>query len=105
MLRLMPCSLQHLVDEDGFLREIRLGINLGCPLSPLMGAVYLKPLDDALTCPGWFYARFMDDWVVLTQSRGKLREAIKRTNAVLEALRVEKHPDKKDLYRTCGSRV
>jgi hypothetical protein len=31
--------------------------------------------------------RFMDDWV-------KLRDAIKRANVVLEALRIEKPPDK-----------
>jgi hypothetical protein len=94
VLRLMQGYLQHLVDENGNLREIRLGISLGCPLSPLMGAVYLKPLDDALTHSGWFYARFMDDWVVLSPTRAKLRLAIKRANAVLEALRIEKHPDK-----------
>ncbi len=86
--------LQHLVDEDGCLRAIQQGISLGCPISPLMGAVYLKPLDDALTHSGWFYTRFMDDWVVLVPTRGKLRQAIKRANAVLEELKVEKHPDK-----------
>ena len=37
----------HLVDEDGELTTIRKGISFGCPLSPLMGALYLKPLDDA----------------------------------------------------------
>jgi len=94
VLRLLQGYLQHLVDEDGNLREIRLGISLGCPLSPLMGAVYLKPLDDALTDSGWFYARFMDDWVVLSATRGKLRQAIKRANAILEELRIEKHPEK-----------
>jgi len=25
-----------------------IGISLGCPLSPLMGALYLKPMDDAM---------------------------------------------------------
>jgi hypothetical protein len=38
--------LQHLVDEEGALRQIDLGISLGCPLLLLMGGVYLKPLDD-----------------------------------------------------------
>ncbi|HDN26868.1 MAG TPA: hypothetical protein ENG03_07190 [Thioploca sp.] len=55
------------------MRQIDLGISLGTPLSPLMGGVYLKPLDDAMTETGWFYARFMDDWVVLAPSRGPLR--------------------------------
>ena len=94
VLDLVQGYLQHLVDEDGALRQIDLGISLGCPLSPLMGGVYLKPLDDAMTNTGLFYARFMDDWVVLAPSRGPLRGAIKQANQVLESLKVEKHPDK-----------
>lgn len=50
------------------------GFSLRCPLSPLMGALYLKPLDDATA--GLFYARFMDDWVILTTTRWKLRAAV-----------------------------
>ncbi|HEC86090.1 MAG TPA: hypothetical protein ENI48_12770 [Thioploca sp.] len=94
VLDLVRGYLQHLEEEDGALRQIDLGISLGCPLSPLMGGVYLKPLDDAMTKTGWFYARFMDDWVVLAPTRGPLRGAIKRANQVLESLKVEKHPDK-----------
>ena len=41
-----------------------------------------------------FYARFMDDWVVLAPTRWKLRAAIRRANQVLCGLRLEKHPDK-----------
>ncbi|NEO95090.1 MAG: hypothetical protein F6K56_34805, partial [Moorea sp. SIO3G5] len=37
------------------------GISLGCPLSPLMGALYLKPLDDRMAELGCFYVRYMDD--------------------------------------------
>ena len=42
---------------------------LGCPLSPLMGALYLKRLDERMERTGLFYARFMDDWVVLAPRR------------------------------------
>ncbi len=55
---------------------------------------YLKPLDDAMEKTGLFYARFMDDWVVLSPSRWKLRKAIRKANQVLAQLKVEKHPDK-----------
>ena len=75
-------------------KEITRGISLGCPLSPLMGALYLKPLDDALEKSGLFYARFMDDWVIIAPNRWKLRKAVYRVNQVLNALKVEKHPDK-----------
>ncbi len=57
----------------------------GCPLSPLMGALYLKPVDDAMAESGLFYARFMDDWVVLAPTRWKLRAAIRRVNEALAA--------------------
>jgi len=59
-----------------------------------MGGVYLKPLDDAMTETGLFYARDMDDWVELGPTRGHLRRAIKLANQVLESLKVEKPTDK-----------
>ena len=67
---------------------------LGCPLSPLMGALYLKDLDDRMAETGLFYARFMDDGVILAPTRWKLRRAIKAVNETLAALKVEQHPDK-----------
>jgi hypothetical protein len=94
VLRLLHGYMQHLEDDGGFLRPVNRGISLGCPLSPLMSAIYLKPLDLAMVKNGLFYARFMDDWVVLSPSRWKLRKAIKAANQVLEQLKVEKHPDK-----------
>ena len=75
-------------------RKVNRGISLGCPLSPLMGAIYLKPLDDAVAETGLFYARFMDDWVIVAQSRWKLRKAVRIVNQTLSRLKVEKHPDK-----------
>ena len=46
-LPLLNDFLQHLVcDDDGF-HSIQQGISLCYPLSPLLGALFLKPLDDA----------------------------------------------------------
>jgi len=59
-----------------------------------MGALYLKPLDDAMADSGLFYARFMDDWVVLAPTRWKLRKAVTLVNKTLNALNVWQHPDK-----------
>jgi RNA-directed DNA polymerase len=75
-------------------RDVSKGISLGYPLSPLMGAMFLKPLDDVMQGCGLFYVRFMDDWLVITSTRWKLRRAVRKTNEVLAALRVEQHPDK-----------
>jgi preprotein translocase subunit Sss1 len=58
-----------------------------------MGALYLKQLDDSMEKTGLFYARFMDDWVVIAPTRWKLRSAIRIVNEILNVLRVEKHPD------------
>ncbi len=83
----------------GNYRDIELGISLGCPLSPLMGALYLKPLDDRMTRMGCFYVRYMDDWVVLAPTRWRLRAAIRAVNEEMAGLRVMQHPDKTTIGR------
>ncbi len=71
-----------------------MGISLSCPLSPLIGYLYLKPLDDLMKKEGCFYARFMDDWLIVVPSRWKLRATVRSVNQVLNKLKVEMHPDK-----------
>ena len=51
-----------------------------------MGALFLKPLDDALEKMEVFYIRFMDDWVVLATTRHRLRKAVRVVNQCLERL-------------------
>src|SRR5438045_9510338 len=70
------------------------GISLGCSLSPLMGALYLQPLNERMERLGVFYARFMDDWVVLAPTRWKLRDAIREVNEVMARCKVKQHPAK-----------
>ena len=84
-------------------QDIQRGIGLGCPLSPLMGALYLKQLDEQMANTGLFYCRFMDDWVILAPTRWKLRAAIRVVNATLTALKVEQHPDKTFIGRIAES--
>lgn len=69
------------------------GIPMGCPLSPLMAAVYLKPLDDEMKQHG-FYTRYMDDWVVMVKTKHQLRKIIKLTHRILHQLKLKMHPDK-----------
>ena len=59
-----------------------------------MGALFLKPLDDRMAAMGCFYARFMDDWVILAPTRWKLRRAIRAVNEEMAKLRVAQHLDK-----------
>ncbi|NEO63348.1 MAG: hypothetical protein F6J98_24080 [Moorea sp. SIO4G2] len=86
--------LRRFVSDGGNYIDISKGISLGCPLSPLIGAIFLKPLDDRMAQLGCFYVRYMDDWVILAPTRWKLRKAIKATNEVMNELKVIKHPDK-----------
>ena len=94
VLTLLSQYMKRTVYTDGFYRDVKQGISLGCPLSPLMSALYLKPLDDCMEKSGLFYARFMDDWVILSPTRWKLRKAVAIVNNVLDMLRVEQAPDK-----------
>ncbi len=93
LLNLVMQYCQRLEIRDGEYYHFNRGIPKGCPLSPLMGAVYLKPLDDALSTHG-FYVRYMDDWVVMVKTKRQLRKVIKRTHQILKQLKLKMHPDK-----------
>ncbi len=43
---------------------------------------------------GLFYVRFMDDILVLSPTRWKIRKVVKVVNGMLGPLGLEKHPDK-----------
>jgi retron-type reverse transcriptase len=94
LLDLLWQYLRRTVYDDGFYEDIEQGISLGCPLSPLMGALFLDVLDKRMEASGLFYVRFMDDWVILAPTRWKLRNAVRIVNQTLAELQVEQHPDK-----------
>jgi len=94
LLDLVAQYLHRTVDENCLCSTVTIGISLGCPLSPVMAAIYLEPLDRRMQATGLTYARFMDDWVILAPSRWSLRRAIRTVNETLQELRVEQHPDK-----------
>jgi hypothetical protein len=69
------------------------GIPMGSPLSPLLGAIALIPLDKAMgNIKGVFYQRYMDDWCVLTKSKSALRKVVKRTHEIMRDLKFQLHP-------------
>lgn len=94
ILNLIKQYLQYTIYDEGIYRTNQQGLSLGCPLSPIMGALYLLPLDLAMAKRDVFYIRYMDDWIILATSRWKLRRAVKQCNQILNQLKVLKHPDK-----------
>lgn len=72
---------------------IEKGIPKGFSLSPLVGAVMLKSLDDVIP-PHAFYVRYMDDWVILVKTRGQLRRLVKKMHQVMHNLKFKLALDK-----------
>lgn len=71
------------------------GLPMGSPLSPLLGAIMLMPLDHAMgKIKDVFYARYMDDWIILTKSKTQLRKVIKKTHKIMKDLKLSLHPTK-----------
>ena len=93
-MKLMRDFLEHTEEYGGLYSTLNQGISKSCPLSPLLGAIYLTPLDKAMEALPVKYIRFMDDWIVFAKTRWYLRKAIKITNRILAELKLLKHPDK-----------
>jgi len=94
VLDLIHQYADRMMCDGGVYTHITTGISLGCPLSPLMAAIFLSRLDEAMEAIGLFCAGYMDDWVVLAPTRWKLRRAVPVINQILNDLAVEQHPDK-----------
>ena len=89
ILNLLCQYLKRTVHRGGLYRDITLGISRGCPLSPIIGALYLKQLDDKLSQSELHYVRYMDDVLIMSPTRWKLRRAIKTLNQIFRSARVE----------------
>ncbi|MBF8277456.1 MAG: putative reverse transcriptase [Candidatus Brocadiaceae bacterium] len=91
--------LNRVVEYNGLFHEVKRGVPMGSSLSPLLGAFYLRGLDLKLAIPGVFYARYMDDILIVTKSRWRLRHAIKILNEEFALLGLTKHPQKTTIGR------
>lgn len=96
LLKLILRALRRTETRGGWFYDYdQKGLPMGSPLSPLLGAIALMPLDKATgQIKGIFYARYMDDWIVLTKSKTALRKIVKITHNVVKALQFQLHPTK-----------
>ena len=75
ILRLVERLLKAGVMEEGQLRPTPVGTPQGGVISPLLANIALNGLDGELHNAGFRFVRYADDFVVLTKSQAKVREA------------------------------
>ena len=75
ILYLIERFLKAGVIEDGVFTPTELGTPQGGVISPLLANITLNSLDWALHDAGFRFVRYADDFVVLTKSEAKVREA------------------------------
>ncbi|HGS5347357.1 TPA: reverse transcriptase domain-containing protein [Vibrio cholerae] len=87
--------LYYTVEDGGEFYTPESGIGRGCALSPLIGASLLYAIDsDFAQRPDLYYARYMDDFIILAHSRWRLRRAIATLRGHLAEGGFSLHPDK-----------
>jgi RNA-directed DNA polymerase len=99
VMNLLAQYLKRSVESGGLFKDIKQGISSGCPFSPLISSFYLYELDKEMEGKPVYYRRYMDDIIVLSPSRWKLRKAIRTVNQHFEKLKLKQHPDKTDIGR------
>ncbi|MEG5532076.1 reverse transcriptase domain-containing protein [Enterobacter ludwigii] len=102
--------LHYTVEDGGEFHTPESGIARGCALSPLMGALHLHAMDTWFAGqmerakknnkPGIYYARYMDDIVILAHTRWQLRRQVRALNQFFNEGGFCQHPDKTFIGRT-----
>ncbi|ENJ5949397.1 hypothetical protein AB1Z03_004798 [Salmonella enterica] len=96
VLRDLLCQFLHYSVEDGgeFHTPLR-GIPRGSALSPLLAAFHLTETDNVFSRNRHVtYARYMDDFLILSPTRWHLRRAVRMLNRHFAQAGFEQHPDK-----------
>jgi RNA-directed DNA polymerase len=92
--------IDYRVEDGGEFHTPLTGISRGCALSPLLGASLLYHVDTYFaSTQEVFYVRYMDDFLLLTQTRWALRRAIRRLYDYMQPQGFSMHPDKTQIGR------
>ena len=96
LLILLRNALRRTETCGGIFYEYQVNsIPMGSPLSPLLGAIVLLPLDQAMSkIKNVSYTRYMDDWAVFTKHKSALRKVVKTTHRIVNDLKLRLHPSK-----------
>lgn len=111
VLKLIRQWLRAGVMEDGTVRETLAGTPQGGVISPLLANIYLHLLDRLWAAKCGLLGkliRYADDFVVMTPTESKAKEALRRIQFVMSKLGLVLHPEKTrtvDLRRGKGSFV
>ncbi len=95
LVRLIWLFMRRTTEFGGNYSDVERGLPLGGSISPLLGGLYLTPMDALFEHnKGIFYRRYMDDWIIIQEKRHSLRKSVKIVYDILDALGMQTHPDK-----------
>ncbi|WDZ51801.1 reverse transcriptase domain-containing protein [Acinetobacter vivianii] len=100
LCNLMTQFIYYSVEQGGVFHTPTHGISRGCALSPLLGGSLLHHVDAWFASrKNVFYVRYMDDFLLLTESRWALRHAIRQLHQFMQPEGFAMHPDKTQIGR------
>jgi group II intron reverse transcriptase/maturase len=94
ILRLLQRFLSAGVMQDGVFKPTTIGTPQGGVISPLLANIVLNQMDWAMQRAGFAFARYADDFVVLTRSPRQVQEALELVEHVLDSFQLRLSPEK-----------
>lgn len=96
LYNLIEQYVHYSVENAGLFHTPEAGIPRGCALSPLLGGSFLYHIDQYYygLRDKIFYARYMDDFLIMSGKHWTLRRCIAALNHFFDMHGFEKHPDK-----------
>ena len=107
VVKLIRKWLRAGVMDDGTVRETLAGTPQGGVISPLLSNIYLHLLDRlwAKKCGSLGrLIRYADDFVVMTPTESKAKEALRQIQFVMSKLDLEMHPEKTRMVNLTGGK-
>ena len=92
ILKVLWRAIKHVVVRDGVYTDVEQGVPSGLSLSNIFGALYLSCVDEYFAAQdGLFYIRYMDDILIMSNCKFKLRRSLKAIYSLMQGLKVDIH--------------